>query len=181
MHKAYLLLGGNIGNKFYYLRKARKMIHQYIGKSIKTSSLYISEPWGFDDNENFLNQVVSIHTQLSPEKLLHTCQQIENKLGRERWQKGYHSRTIDIDILFYDELIIRSVELTIPHPQIQHRRFTLAPLAEIVPQKNHPVLNETIVSLLEKCDDKCRVAIQQDILNCQNNLDNNFSQFRYAD
>jgi len=157
MAKVFLLLGGNIGDKVGYLKKTKDLIVKNIGAIIKESSLYESEPWGFEDESIFINQVVEIQTNFEPLELLNKTREIERTLGRERNSKGYSSRTIDIDILFYDDLIFESERLNIPHKLLHERRFTLAPLDEISPESIHPVFNITIDELLLKCEDKLRV------------------------
>lgn len=154
MHTAYLLLGSNMGNKKALLQEARSLLQEKAGKIIGQSSLYESEPWGFEAHEWFINQVIIIETPLRPNELLFAAQTIEERLGRVRAQtEGYVSRPIDIDILFYNNEIIESPALTVPHPLLQNRRFTLLPLAEIVPEYKHPVLNKTIEKLLAECSD----------------------------
>lgn len=157
MAKIYLLLGGNMGDRIGYLNKAGKMITERIGKIQTASSLYETEPWGFENENAFLNQIVVAHTLLEPEQVLNPILQIENELGRTRTNEQYSSRTIDIDILFYDDIVISSKDLTIPHPRLHERRFTLEPLAEIDPGMTHPVFGKTISELLEECDDKMEV------------------------
>jgi len=163
---AYILLGSNMGNKLRLLQEAAALIDGLAGKIIQYSSLYESEPWGFDAEEWFINQAVAIQTFLSPEQLLQTTQGIERTLGRSSRQcavcsmqyavgsQQYASRAIDIDILFYDEVVINTPELTIPHPLIQERLFTLQPLAEIAATFVHPVFKKTIATLLKECGDR---------------------------
>ncbi len=155
MHTAYLLLGSNLGNKLAQLQNAREQIVAKVGAIVQSSSLYESEPWGFESEEWFVNQVLKVETTLAPEALLAINQQIEQALGRERKQTGhYESRTMDIDILFYDDVILQTDNLTIPHPHLHERRFTLLPLAEIAPSLQHPALKKNIATLLEECGDK---------------------------
>ena len=154
-HLVYLLLGGNQGDKTAILKKAREEIAEHIGAIKKSSSLYESEAWGFEADEYFVNQVLRVATRLTPEDLLRTIHQIEQKLGRVRHKTaGYESRSIDIDILFYDAVVLQSEELVIPHPRIQERRFTLLPLAEIAPTLRHPLLQKNIAALLRESSDK---------------------------
>ncbi|MDR0295906.1 MAG: 2-amino-4-hydroxy-6-hydroxymethyldihydropteridine diphosphokinase [Prevotellaceae bacterium] len=162
---AYILLGSNMGNKIRLLQEASALIDGLAGKIIQYSSYYESAPWGFEAEERFINQVVTIQTFLSPEKLLQTTQSIERALGKCSKQQGcfvslamtssrqYSSRYIDIDILFYDEMVISTSELTIPHPLLQERLFTLLPLAEIVREFVHPIFKKTIAALLKECSD----------------------------
>lgn len=118
--------------------------------------LYESESWGFK-SEPFMNQIIKIETELSPDKVLEHTQQIETQLGRVRKTSGYEARTIDIDLLYYDSLIIDSSDLTIPHPRIAERRFVLVPLAEIAPDLKDPVTGISAQEMLQKCTDTAAV------------------------
>ncbi len=157
MNYVYILLGSNMGNKALLLQEARALLNVRCGKIMRESSLYESEPWGFETEEWFVNQVVEVHTALSPEQLLKMTQGIERALGRVKGEKvqgeRYESRPIDIDILFYDEVVLNTPNLTIPHPLLQERRFTLLPLAEIAGGYVHPILKKNIAALLEQCGD----------------------------
>jgi 2-amino-4-hydroxy-6-hydroxymethyldihydropteridine diphosphokinase len=157
MAQIYLLLGGNTGDRTDYLNMARESIERDIGTVETVSALYETEPWGFDDKNLFLNQLVVASTDLEPEQALEKILKIELQLGRERIEGQYSSRTIDIDILFYEDRVINEKDLVIPHPRLHERRFALEPLAEVVPEMNHPVLDKTISILLEECPDKLQV------------------------
>lgn len=158
MAKAILLLGSNRGERAAILEKARSLISGGAGVISMQSGLYESEPWGFEDDTLFLNQVVIVETELSPGILLHTLLDIETSLGRKRTsQPVYSSRTIDIDILFYNDLIIDDAELKVPHPRMQFRMFALMPLVELWPELIHPVLKKPVSKLLEDCRDDLRV------------------------
>ncbi len=159
MADVYLLLGGNAGDRISILNKARDLIKLRVGEIINKSCIYESEPWGFDDNTNFLNQVLLVETALSCEILLTEILKIEKLLGRVRQSNHYETRIIDIDILFYEDNIINKENLIVPHPLIQKRRFTLIPLNEIAMDFIHPVLKKTIKELLEECDDRLKVEI----------------------
>jgi len=157
MHRLFILLGSNLGDRLLYLSQARNMLSDRVGCIELKSHMYESPPWGFNHKNSFLNQVVLIITKLEPEKILQITQQIELDLGRKHIGIGYSARTIDIDLLFYNNEIIKNENLTIPHPQLHNRRFTLLPLNEITPDLIHPVLQSSINELLEKCPDKSKV------------------------
>lgn len=158
MNFAYLLLGSNMNNRCALLQRAREELAMAIGKISKESSVYESEPWGFHSEKFFLNQVVRIETELRPIELLAEILKIENKLGRNRTvNEGYSSRKIDIDILFYNDEIISEEKLTIPHPKIPDRMFTLLPLFEIDRSMIHPVSGKSVSDLIKECKDKLSV------------------------
>ena len=163
MISAYLLLGTNQGDRIALLHKACDSITHRVGRIIRSSSVYESAPWGFDSDDWFLNKVLMVETSLPPEVLLLTLQQIEEDLGRVRRKTtGYESRSMDIDILFYDKAVINTSTLIIPHPRLHERRFTLVPLAEIAPDFQHPVLQKNITTLLLQCSDKTSVERLQE-------------------
>lgn len=157
MARIYLLLGGNTGDRVNYLNMARDMISRHIGNIETVSSVYETEPWGFETGSLFLNQLVISNTDLEPEHALEKILKIELQLDRERKEGQYSSRTIDIDILFYEDKVMDENDLIIPHPRLHERRFALEPLAEVVPKMSHPVLGKTISRLLEECPDKLQV------------------------
>lgn len=148
-----ILLGSNIGDRQLALEEAKLMIYKRIGKLIQSSSLFESEPWGFKHKNYFLNQVIVVETSLPPHDLLKELLIIEKMLGRKRENSGYSSRIIDLDILFYNNLIISEDYLKIPHPRLHERRFTLLPLDEILPDYIHPLLKKSVSSLLNECED----------------------------
>jgi len=152
MNKAYLLTGGNLGNRSNNLIYASKLVEQYLGKIVRRSSVYRTAAWGFTDQPDFYNQALEIQTQLSPEQLLEKLLTIEKQMGRKRDVK-LGPRIIDIDILLFDNEIIDQPHLTIPHLHLHERRFALTPLAEIDPNIIHPVLHKTIQQLLLECTD----------------------------
>jgi len=153
-----LLLGGNRGNTGHVLREAHKLIEQCVGGVRKYSAIYKSPPWGFEDTQWFLNQVLFVETSLTVREVLEKTQQIEQEMGRQKkTTTQYEGRLVDIDILFYDEVIVSSPDLTVPHPRLHLRRFTLVPLQELAPEMIHPVLNKSITSLLELCPDTSEV------------------------
>lgn len=156
MQKVYLLLGSNLGDRNTYIKEASVLLEQLVGKINRRSGIYETQSWGVENLPDYLNQVLEIETGLSPEIILEKIQIIEEKLLRERTNK-WHSRTIDIDILFYGSVIIITNRLTIPHPEIQNRLFTLVPLNELVPDFIHPVLKKPIHQLRQEVDDKLLV------------------------
>jgi 2-amino-4-hydroxy-6-hydroxymethyldihydropteridine diphosphokinase len=156
MNKAYLLTGGNEGDRYLNMQQARTNIEHICGQLLQVSSLYETAPWGKTDQADFLNQVLVIETKWNPEELLKVLLQIEEKGGRIRTIRNA-PRTIDIDILFYDHLVIDEPGLRIPHPRIADRRFVLEPLNEISPEYEHPVLHKTIHQLLLECTDELAV------------------------
>lgn len=154
MNQVYLLLGSNLTDREDCLSRARVNIAKDIGDIVKSSAIYESEPWGFETDSNFLNQVLLVETMLDPSQLLASILKIEKYLGRKRnGQNGYESRNIDIDILFYNHDIIDVPGLQIPHPRIQERLFTLIPVGEIDETFVHPLLQQTIQQLVLDCPD----------------------------
>ncbi|MBQ7741861.1 MAG: 2-amino-4-hydroxy-6-hydroxymethyldihydropteridine diphosphokinase [Bacteroidaceae bacterium] len=150
MHRAYLGLGTNLGDRAANLDRAIALLQQQVGPLVKCSCYLSSEPWGFTSDNDFLNAAASFDTSLSPLQLLRTTQEIEQQMGRtaKSVNAQYADRIIDIDILLYDTLQLTTPELTIPHPLMAQRDFVLRPLAEIAPRKRHPVLRKTIAQLL---------------------------------
>lgn len=157
MNQAYLLTGGNMGNRRENLAKAFDYINEECGPVPKASSVYETAAWGKNDQPSFLNQVLEIETALTAPQLLKKILMIEKKLGRVREEK-YGPRIIDIDILLFNDEVYQLPMLEIPHPQLQNRRFVLVPLAEIAPHFIHPVLKKTIAELLAICPDKLEVS-----------------------
>jgi len=157
MNKVFLGIGTNLGSREANLKQAIVRIGEEIGRVVRESSVYETEPWGFASEDNFLNMVAEVETILTPSGLLGAILMIEAQLGRLRGEKQYSSRSIDIDILFYQNLIIDEVSLKIPHPQLYKRRFVLVPLSEIAPDFIHPVLKENIFTLLNLCEDRSEV------------------------
>ena len=157
MIKLYILLGGNLGDKQLIFSEARAMLSQQVGTITNQSAIYETEPWGFESTDIFWNQAIEMSTDLSPEEVLQQTKQIEQALGRIRKANQYDSRTIDIDILFYGDQIIKLENLIVPHPRIQERKFALAPLSEINPELIHPIFLKNIQQLLEECTDPLKV------------------------
>lgn len=156
MNTAYLLIGGNMGDRKVILTKAKKLIYSGIGIVKTASKIYETAAWGIESQAPFLNQVLEIESSFTAEKMLAIIHKIETQLGRKRFEK-WHKRTIDIDILYYNTEIINTENLVIPHPEIPNRKFTLIPLAEIAPNLKHPILKKTQSELLAHCADKLEV------------------------
>ena len=148
---AYLALGTNIGNKRRNMITAAALLAERVGDVLALSGFYETEPWGFQSENTFLNAALQLETSLSPLELLKATQQIEVQMGRTQKSNGtYHDRIIYIDILLYDDLILQTPELTLPHPLMQDRRFVMEPLLEIAPNMVHPVFKKTVVSLMRE-------------------------------
>jgi len=154
----FLGLGSDMGERRNNLKTALAVIDEKAGSISASSSVYETEPWGFRTDSVFLNMAVRIETGLDPSDLLTALLAIEKSMGRIRGKEGYSSRIIDIDILFYNDLVIESHNLVIPHPLLHSRRFVLAPLAEIAPDYVHPVFKKSILSLLASCTDTSKVV-----------------------
>lgn len=156
MNTAYLLTGGNMGNRAFHLQQAEQYIQQYCGEIVCSSSIYKTEAWGFTDQPAFYNQALELKTALSPDQLMRKLLEIELEMGRIRTLK-MGPRIIDLDILLIDDLIIESELLSVPHPALVERRFALLPLAEIAPLLIHPIEGKTITALLDSCTDTLNV------------------------
>lgn len=150
--EAYLLIGGNLGNRFSNLIKAKKELDAQEVRIIRESGIYETEAWGKKNQPSFLNQCLKVKTRLEPLELLEVIRDIEKKLERVKHEK-WGARTIDVDILYYSNSIISSNELSIPHPYIPERQFTLQPLAELAPNYVHPALKKTNLQLLKETSD----------------------------
>lgn len=159
MAQVFLLIGGNLGERVQNLSAAKEKIGAHVGEIEVLSQIYETEPWGFNDAQYFLNQLLIVHTELSAEALLDEIQKVELDLGRERKTEQMGSRTMDIDILFYDDLIIETNELTIPHPRLHLRQFALVPLNEIAQSMIHPQLGKSMEKLMLECEDKQEVNL----------------------
>ncbi len=158
MNTVYLGLGTNLKNRESFLEKARNLIYRRVGTIEATSSVYETEPWGYSDQPPFLNQVILIRTNRSAEEILDLTKSIEIELGKNTpFTNG--PRTIDIDILFVNDFIIRDVNLSVPHPKIEERNFVLIPLLEIAADHTHPVHGKSISQLHHECIDTSEVKI----------------------
>lgn len=156
MEGIFLLLGSNLGDKEKLLQLACQKIEDRIGSIVSASSMYETAAWGKTDQPGFLNSVIEVHSFLSPVAMLCEINKIEHELGRTRLEK-WGARKIDIDILYFHDRIIQTPLLSIPHPGIPDRRFTLVPLTEIAPGFIHPVLLKSNQELLENCPDPLQV------------------------
>lgn len=160
MNQVFISLGSNLGCTSDNLKDAIKAIEAHIGNVVCISSLYETEPWKMEPGtNNFLNQVILIETPLTPEDLMAALLETERRLGRSHrsGQKKYESRIIDLDILFYNNQVLSTANISIPHPHLHQRKFVLEPLAEIAPLFIHPVLKKNIQDLLTECTDNTAV------------------------
>ncbi len=159
----FLLLGSNLGDRLQTLNLAVEAINRQIGPVRMNSGIYDTVAFDMENSPNFLNQAIAVETNLSPELMLQTIHRIEHSFGRVRNSRhnGYASRTLDIDILYIDNLVIETGELTVPHPQLHKRRFALVPLNEIAPDFIHPVLylsnHDLLVALPDDPDNVKRI------------------------
>ncbi len=167
MCQVYLLIGGNLGDRIQNILTALNKIEKFIGKIKMQSSVYETKAWGLENQADFLNLALVIETDLYPIEILNKTQQIEQELGRSKMKfEKWGARTMDIDILFYDDEIIKTERLQIPHPLLGSRKFVLIPLMEISPNLIHPASKESIKTLYLKCDDTLEVRkMSPNILN----------------
>lgn len=152
----YLLLGTNLGDRTANLRESIRRIEQRVGPVAEASSRYETAAWGVLDQPSFYNQVIRIDTGVGPEALLRALQRIEQQMGKVKLGH-WRERLIDLDILYYGNRLVRTPVLTLPHPELHRRRFTLVPLCEIAPQFLHPELGKTQEQLLAECSDPLEV------------------------
>ncbi len=158
MKEVYLGLGSNLGDREKHLSNAVSLLSKECGEVLQCSSIWETEPWGFEAETAFLNMAISIKTQLDVEEFFRVMHSIESRLGRERTGKGYCSRTIDIDVLFWGSEVINRNGIIIPHPAIQSRLFVLAPLNEIAAEVIHPVSKLSVTEMLNRCNDKSGIV-----------------------
>ena len=147
IHTAYVALGSNLGDKEANLRKALELLEERGVEVVKTSSFICTEPYGVTDQPQFLNGVCEVRTSLVPLALLHTLLEIEQEMGRVRL-RHWGERNIDLDLLLYEDIVMDTPQLKLPHPDMQNRDFVLLPLAEIAPELVHPTLQKTISELV---------------------------------
>ena len=152
MSKIYLSIGSNKGNRYSQIKEALKLIREDLGEIISISKIYETKSWGFE-SEKFLNLCIAIKSELSPDKLLFSINNIEEKIGRKRDSEIMKSREMDIDIIFYSNKIVNQTELIIPHPRLELRNFVLVPLSEIASDFVHPILLKSVKELLEYSND----------------------------
>lgn len=154
-HSALILLGGNTPETLSFFEKGIVRIEEIAGTIVKVSGVYESTPWGFEAEGLFLNRVIEVSTRMDAKALLKVLLSIESELGRVRQQSGgYTSRSIDLDLLFFDDASFMSEDLTLPHPRLHLRRFTLLPLNEQWPDRMHPTIGKTVKELLALCPDE---------------------------
>lgn len=158
MNTVIFSTGSNIGKRPWHLYFAQKMLEKRVGKIISKSKLYESEAWGLEAQRNFLNQIIVIETKLEAEQCLEILQSIEEERFRER-KTRWGPRTLDIDILFFNQEVINSQSLIIPHPHLTNRLFVLLPLSEIMPDFVHPISGYSMKQLLTKCTDNSKVTL----------------------
>jgi 2-amino-4-hydroxy-6-hydroxymethyldihydropteridine diphosphokinase len=156
MNNVYLLLGSNEGDRLNWMQQAIEQLALKSGNILRKSAVYQTAAWGISEQPDFLNMVVLLETNLPPLPLLSNIHEIEQMSGRQREIK-WGQRTLDIDILLYNDQVINLPELTVPHGYMQERRFTLVPLAELAPDFIHPVFKKSIITLLHECPDPLEV------------------------
>jgi 2-amino-4-hydroxy-6-hydroxymethyldihydropteridine diphosphokinase len=156
MNKVFLLIGGNMGDRLQNLHQAIGLLAATCGPVLQQSAVYETAAWGKTDQAAFLNRALLLETSLSAQELITAVLLVEERMGRHRTEK-FGPRVIDIDIMFYNNEVIDEPHLTIPHPQMQNRRFALVPLNELAPNFVHPVFNKTIEVLLLECKDELPV------------------------
>ena len=163
MPTLYLLIGGNQGDRRQMLTHATDLIRERMGSVVAVSNIYETAPWGAfapsEEPQNFYNRALEVETTLAPHEALDAAIDIERMLGRRRGNDAhgnaqyYSSRPMDIDLIFYDALVLDTPSLVLPHPRMHLRRFVLHPLCEIAPDYVHPIFNKPLIKLLEECTD----------------------------
>ena len=158
MHKAVLHIGSNVGDCHDHLKVCASYIKSSIGEIESVSDIYTTKAWGYVNQDDFLNQAFVVITDLNIFELLKECQKIEMEMGRIKGVK-WGPRIIDIDIIFYDDVIYESESLTLPHPQMHKRNFVLLPLNDLIPEYQHPILAQSISDLLKHTKDDQMITI----------------------
>ncbi len=158
MNTVVLCLGSNLGFRVFQLEQAKTFIQQKVGTILKTSAYYETAPWGSSSQHHHINQCIQIETTHSATRLLKCLLDIEKQLGRERGEEKNTDRLLDIDILFFNDVVLQSPVLVMPHPRLHLRKFVLKPLLDIVPHLVHPVFKKTIRSLYASCEDELSVT-----------------------
>lgn len=154
----FLSVGGNVGDRLQYMKSVYYEINSNAGIIEKASPLYLSEPWGFLHNRYFLNSVFQVSTCLELEMVFSELLNIENRLGRQRKaSSGYLGRTIDIDVISFDDVVISNKMITVPHPRMCDRLFVLLPMYDIAPNWVHPLTGESLKTLIQKCSDTGKI------------------------
>lgn len=153
-HIVYLCIGGNLGEREANLEETLEFIEFNFGDVEEVSSVYETEAWEMENEPPFLNQVIRISTELTPEEVMQEIAELEEFYGRERSAGTYLSREMDVDMLFYDDLVMNTGKIIIPHPRLHLRRFVLVPLNEIAPDLVHPQLGKPASALLKDCEDQ---------------------------
>lgn len=157
-HSVVLLTGSNFRGKEQILQRAAECIAEQVGPIERASQIHYTEAWGFSCEEEFANQALMVGTDLSADEVLMKTQGIERELGRDRKAESeeklltgerYASRMVDIDIIFYDDIVVESEELTLPHPLMHEREFVLRPMLEVAPAWRHPILEQTVEEMIE--------------------------------
>ncbi len=155
-NKAYLLTGGNQGDRMLYLHQALVLLNGHCGKAVNQSPVYETAAWGNENQSTFLNQALELDTAYTSNELMTKLLWVEAQMGRQRFER-YGPRTIDIDMLFFNNDIYAAPGLIVPHPEVQNRRFVLQPLSDIAACYIHPVLKKSVSQLLQECPDKLPV------------------------
>lgn len=154
MHAIYISLGGDLGDPIQQQEKAIKLIEGRIGHVERRSSFFETEAWGVERNTPFINSAILVKTELDPYEVMETLLRIEREMGRIRNGERYGRRLIDLDLLYYNDLILNTAELQLPHPRSHLRRFVLEPMAEVAADHTDPFLGKSISELLDECSDK---------------------------
>lgn len=157
-HIVYLSIGSNLGDRLQHLRRARILMSIHCGVLVHISQIYETAPWGETDQDEYLNQAICLHTDLSPQELMRRTQLIENRLLKKKMSR-WGPRTLDIDILLYNDEHIVMETLEIPHPRMLGRNFVLIPLSEIAGEMIHPLARKPIYQLAARCHDHSLVHV----------------------